>query len=114
MTDVTQLERRFRWLLAWYPKAFRREHEDEMLAVLMAGAGDGRRRPGLADSADLIRNARDRVCARTTVQTARAAPAMSAHRGARLTRLDADASTQHCPLPFADGSPAYVTPRNLR
>jgi hypothetical protein len=57
MTDVTHLERRYRRLLAWYPKAFRREHEDEMLVVLMAGARTGQRRPGLADSADLIRNA---------------------------------------------------------
>ena len=57
MTDATHLERRYRRLLAWYPKAFRREHEDEMLVVLMAGARNGRRRPGLADSADLIRNA---------------------------------------------------------
>jgi hypothetical protein len=57
MTDATHLERRYRRLLAWYPKAFRSEHEDEMLVVLMAGARNGRRRPGLADSADLIRNA---------------------------------------------------------
>ncbi len=57
MTEVTDLERRYRRLLAWYPKAFRREHEDEMLVVLMAGARGGRPRPGLADSADLIRNA---------------------------------------------------------
>ncbi len=35
MTDVTHLERRFRRLLSWYPKAFRREHEDEMLVVLI-------------------------------------------------------------------------------
>jgi hypothetical protein len=57
MTDVTHLERRYRRLLAWYPKEFRREHEDEMLVVLLAGARNGRRRPGLADSADLIGNA---------------------------------------------------------
>jgi hypothetical protein len=57
MSDLAQLERRYRRLLAWYPKAFRRAHEDEMLVVLMAGARQGRRRPGLADSADLIRNA---------------------------------------------------------
>jgi hypothetical protein len=56
MTDATDLERRYRRLLSWYPKAFRREHEDEMLVVLMAGARSGRRRPGLADSSDLIRN----------------------------------------------------------
>lgn len=51
------LERRYRRLLAWYPAAFRREQEDEMLAVLMAGAREGQRRPGLVESADLIRNA---------------------------------------------------------
>jgi len=57
MTDSTHLERRYRRLLACYPRAFRREHEEEMLVVLMAGASDGRRQPGLADTADLIRNA---------------------------------------------------------
>ncbi len=57
MTDATDLERRYQRLLAWYPLAFRQEHEDEMLVVLMAGARDGQRRPALADSADLIRNA---------------------------------------------------------
>jgi hypothetical protein len=51
------LERRYRRLLAWYPAAFRREQEDEMLAVLMAGARPGQRRPGLVESADLIRHA---------------------------------------------------------
>lgn len=56
MTNDTHLERRYRRLLACYPRAFRREHEDEMVVVLMAGARNGRRRPGLADSVDLIRN----------------------------------------------------------
>jgi hypothetical protein len=51
------LERRYRRLLAWYPAAFRREQQDEMLAVLMAGAQPGQRRPGLLETADLIRNA---------------------------------------------------------
>jgi hypothetical protein len=51
------LEGRYRRLLAWYPAAFRREQEDEMLAVLMAGARPGQRRPGLLETADLIRNA---------------------------------------------------------
>ncbi len=51
------LEHRYRRLLAWYPAAFRHEQEDEMLAVLMAGARPGQRRPGLLASADLIRNA---------------------------------------------------------
>ncbi len=61
MTDSTRLERRYRRLLAWYPRAFRREHEQQILWVLMAGAEDGRWRLGLAESADLIVSA---VCMR--------------------------------------------------
>lgn len=57
MTDSARLERRYRRLLAWYPRAFRREHEQEILCVLMAGAEDGHWRPGLAESADLLRSA---------------------------------------------------------
>lgn len=56
MTDPASQERRNRRLLACYPRAFRREHTEEMLAVLMAGARQGRR-PSLAESADLIRSA---------------------------------------------------------
>lgn len=54
MTDSTDLERRYRRLLAAYPKAFREEHEQEMLAVLMADADAGRRRPDVATAADLL------------------------------------------------------------
>jgi hypothetical protein len=56
MTDQADLERGYRRLLAWYPREFRRENGPEILAVLMAGARDGQRRPGLAESADLIRS----------------------------------------------------------
>jgi len=56
MTDQEHLERRYRRLLAWYPRAFRDEHGPEILAVLMACARDGQRRPGLAQAADLIRS----------------------------------------------------------
>lgn len=38
MTDAADLERGYRRWLRWYPKSFRREHEAEILAVLMAGA----------------------------------------------------------------------------
>ena len=55
MTDQANLERRYRRLLAWYPREFRDENGQEMLAVLMACAADGRRRSGLAQAADLIR-----------------------------------------------------------
>jgi hypothetical protein len=44
-------------LLAFYPKAFRREHEQEIPSVLMAAATEGQQRPRLAESADLLRNA---------------------------------------------------------
>jgi hypothetical protein len=43
-------------LLACYPRAFRQENGQEILAVLMACAADGQRRPGLAESGDLIRS----------------------------------------------------------
>jgi hypothetical protein len=50
----TTLEDRYRRLLAMYPAGHRRKHQDEMLAVLMTGANAGQRRPGLADTANLI------------------------------------------------------------
>jgi hypothetical protein len=57
MTDSAGLERRYRRLLACYPRSFRRDNEDEILDVLMAAAGVGRTRVGLAEAADLIRGA---------------------------------------------------------
>jgi hypothetical protein len=57
MNDFPQLERRYRRLLGCYPRAFRRENSEEILAVLLACAQDGQRRPGFAASADLIRGA---------------------------------------------------------
>jgi hypothetical protein len=56
-TDTTGLERAYRRILACYPRSFRRENEEEILAVLMATAGDDQRRPGIAEAADLIRGA---------------------------------------------------------
>ncbi len=56
MTDQEHLERAYRRLLAWYPRKFRHENEQEILAVLIAGAPHGQRRPGLAEAADLIRS----------------------------------------------------------
>ncbi|MGC2191776.1 MAG: hypothetical protein WA751_05530 [Candidatus Dormiibacterota bacterium] len=57
MTNSSALERRYLRILAWYPRAFRREHEQEILAVLMASALKCQRRPGLGESADLIKSA---------------------------------------------------------
>jgi hypothetical protein len=49
------LEHGYRRWLRWYPESFRREHEAEMLGVLMAGARVGQRRPGPLDCLDLVR-----------------------------------------------------------
>ena len=57
MSDSAGLERRYRQLLAGYPRAFRREHEQEILAVLMAGAGEGQQQPRLGEAANLIKYA---------------------------------------------------------
>ena len=57
MSDSADLERRYRRLLAGYPRAFRREHEQEILAVLMAGADEGQQRPRLGEAVDLINSA---------------------------------------------------------
>jgi hypothetical protein len=56
VTDVRDLERRYRRWLYWYPASFRREHEDEILGVLLAGARDGQRVPDPMDCLDLMSN----------------------------------------------------------
>jgi hypothetical protein len=56
VSEDVLLERRYRRLLALYPRAFRYAHEEEMLGVLLAGAGR-RRHPGVAETADLLRSA---------------------------------------------------------
>ncbi|QQQ73650.1 hypothetical protein IOD16_20435 [Saccharothrix sp. 6-C] len=50
---MSGLERRYRRLLGWYPRDHRARHGEEMLAVLMAGAGD-RTRPSRREHADLL------------------------------------------------------------
>ncbi len=57
MTDAADLERGYRRWLRWYPKSFRREHEAEILEVLMAGAREGQRQPKMMDCLDLMRSA---------------------------------------------------------
>jgi hypothetical protein len=49
------LEIRYRRLLAVYPAAHRRAYGEEMVAVLMAGAEPGQRRPAPAEVVDLLR-----------------------------------------------------------
>jgi hypothetical protein len=57
MSRSAGLEQGYRRLLAWYPGRFRSERGEEMLAVLMAGAQPGQRRPGLWESMDVLRSA---------------------------------------------------------
>jgi hypothetical protein len=57
VSDSADLERRYRRLLTCYPHAFRHEHEQEILAVLMAGADDRQQRPRLGEAANLIKHA---------------------------------------------------------
>jgi hypothetical protein len=52
---VNALERRYRRLLAWYPKDHRSLHEEEMIAVLLAGSAAGQSRPTVRDTFDLAR-----------------------------------------------------------
>jgi hypothetical protein len=54
---MNPLERRYRRLLALYPRSHRAVHEEEMLDVLLATAGPGQRRPTARETADLLRGA---------------------------------------------------------
>jgi hypothetical protein len=55
MNETSSLERGYRRVLACYPKSFRRENGDEILAVLVASAKEDQRRVELAECAALIR-----------------------------------------------------------
>src|SRR6202041_375357 len=56
MSGGAGLERAYRRLLACYPSRFRDEQGEELLGVLLPSARDGQQRPGLFESADLVRN----------------------------------------------------------
>jgi len=51
------LERAYRRLVACYPRSFRSESTEEIIAVLLATAREGQRRPSVAEAADLLRGA---------------------------------------------------------
>jgi hypothetical protein len=53
--DLGDLERGYRRWLRWYPTSFRREHEAEILGVLLAGARAGQRQPAPMECLDLLR-----------------------------------------------------------
>ena len=55
--DLEDLERGYRRWLRWYPRSFRREHEAEILGVLLAGARAGQQGPAPMECLDLLRSA---------------------------------------------------------
>ncbi|HEY6501165.1 MAG TPA: hypothetical protein VIZ20_17180 [Streptosporangiaceae bacterium] len=57
MNRSADLERRYRRLLAFYPRKFRAENSEEVLAVLLDCAQDGQTRPGRGATADLLKGA---------------------------------------------------------
>ena len=58
MTDSRQrLERRYRRLLSLYPKSVREQRRDEMLATLMDGSEQDRRRPRADEAVNLVGHA---------------------------------------------------------
>src|ERR1700722_2665490 len=52
-----QLERAYRRLVGFYPRSFRRESTEEIIAVLLATARDDQRRPTVMEATDLLRGA---------------------------------------------------------
>jgi hypothetical protein len=112
------LARGYRRLLACYPAWYRRIHEDEMLAVLLAGAPQDKQWPGIAEAGDLLLGA-----LRIRCQPRRAGEAEPAWRDALavlsvivplLVLLTSAAQliqalpTFPAPGPFADGFPLSV------
>lgn len=57
MNDVQTLERRYRRWLVCYPRAFRREHEAELLTVLLAISRAGQRHAAIGEVLALLRSA---------------------------------------------------------
>lgn len=53
--DPGELERRYRRLLRWYPRAYRTDRGTELVTTLLDTAEPGRRRPTRRDAVDLAR-----------------------------------------------------------
>ena len=56
-SSSARLERAYRRLVKCYPRSFRRENTEEIIAVLLATARPDQRRPSFAEAADLLRGA---------------------------------------------------------
>jgi hypothetical protein len=55
VTDQTRLESRYRKWLVCYPKTFRRDHDAELLAVLLAMSRQGQQHPSPGELVALVR-----------------------------------------------------------
>ncbi|GIG88011.1 hypothetical protein [Plantactinospora endophytica] len=51
---MTDLERRYRWLLKAYPRSYREYRADEILEIVLAGADEKQRRPSVRESWALV------------------------------------------------------------
>jgi len=56
-SESAELERWYRRLVACYPRSFRSQNTEEIIAVLLATAHDDQRRPSISEAADLLRGA---------------------------------------------------------
>ena len=56
-SSSARLERAYRRLIEFYPRSFRRENTEEIIAVLLATAREDQRRPSVAEVSDLLRGA---------------------------------------------------------
>jgi hypothetical protein len=56
-SSSARLERAYRRLVACYPRSFRQESTEEVIAVLLATAREDQRRPSIVEAADLLRGA---------------------------------------------------------
>jgi hypothetical protein len=83
-TSDAILERRYRRLLACYPRFFRCDSADEVLAVLMTSSRPGQRWPSLAECEDLLASA-----VRMRLGPGRSSPPRSVAKAVRLMRLGA-------------------------
>jgi hypothetical protein len=101
------LERRYRRLLACYPRFFRADSEDEILAVLMDCARPGQRWPGPAECADLIRSA-----IRMRLGPGRSSPPRAVTSAMRLMRMGA--ATEIAGLVIAVATASSVESAMLR
>jgi hypothetical protein len=93
------LERRYRRLLACYPRFFRRDSQDEILAVLMACAQPDQRWPGPAECADLLWSA-----IRMRLGPGRSSPPRAVTRAAWLMRVGAATEVVGLFVAFATAS----------